>query len=91
MAEASINVEAAINTEDQDTNETNDTNGNEWSDREIVSNIVSIIRKIKVERSRPCYQNIHEFLNRRGAKIDMIALRRIMDGLLDSGVITNIS
>ena len=84
-------MEELNNTDGRTTAEEQIDNRNEFSDKDIADNIISIITKIKTDRSRPCYQNIHEFLNKRNIKLDMVNLKRIMSELLDNGIIININ
>ena len=52
--------------------------------------IVRIIEKIRDSRSRPCSQNILEFLNRGGEfTLDMETLRITFDGLMERSIIYN--
>ena len=55
----------------------------------IEENILSIIAKIKKDRNRACFQNIHDFINRRGISATMEDIKRVLDKLVHGNVIVN--
>ena len=53
----------------------------------IEESVLSIIAKIRKDRSRACIQNIHTFINRRGIHIDAEDVKKVTDNLISRNVI----
>ena len=48
--------------------------------------ILKVITKIKKDRSRPCYQNILNFVNRRRNTLEIAELKNLIDNLMARNV-----
>ena len=57
---------------------------------EQVTNILRLIKRIKKDRNRPCYQNILSFANREENKMEMDELKDIIDKMVGENIITDI-
>ena len=58
-------------------------------ERQIEEEIMKIIEKIKKDRNRASYQNIHNFLNRRGIKMEMENVKKALSNLTERNVLIN--
>ena len=70
------------NTEDHVDNDINSYDNSVLEDR-----IMNIIIKIRQGRSRPCYQNILNYVNRGDIKVEMETLKNILNDLVERNVL----
>ena len=47
--------------------------------------VKKVISKIKANRNRACFQNIQNFVNRRGKNVEMEKLKQIIEDLTERG------
>ena len=57
--------------------------------KKLEESILSVIAKIKKDRNRACFQNIHTFMNRRGINIEMEKLQKVIYNLILRNVIVD--
>ena len=58
-------------------------------DQDLEDRILRIVSKIKSNRNRPCYQNIHAMLSRGGKEISADDLKVFLNNLVDNGLLEN--
>ena len=51
--------------------------------------VKKVISKIKANRNRACFQNIQNFVNRRGKNVEMEKLKQIIEDLTEKNIIVN--
>ena len=51
--------------------------------------VKKVMSKIKANRNRACFQNIQNFVNRRGKNVEMEKLKQINEDLTEKNIIVN--